>query len=223
MSDTPPSPPQDDAVARAKARAEAAAVRRRWITLGEVLGVAAVLISGLTLWNSWSDRRESKAEQATAAQRASARAATLVLVAADGGERTLTLKPATGEQSVQSQTILFPTGLGIPPAETTGEPRIEVGWFEHALKKAREKAQLPDDSRGDDRLPVAIVTRFLADGEPHQDVALYDVGYTIAGGFLSGHSINLRGISLVTKVRRDAAQARVDARWKKLLPPAPAR
>jgi predicted negative regulator of RcsB-dependent stress response len=35
---------------------EAAAIRRRWITLGEILAVIAVLISGLTLWNSYSDR-----------------------------------------------------------------------------------------------------------------------------------------------------------------------
>ena len=31
---------------------EAARARRRWLTLAEILGVAAVLISGLTLWNS---------------------------------------------------------------------------------------------------------------------------------------------------------------------------
>ncbi len=33
--------------------AEAAAIRRRWINLGEVLAVIAVLISALTLWNSY--------------------------------------------------------------------------------------------------------------------------------------------------------------------------
>ena len=36
--------------------AEAAAIRRRWITLGEVLAVAAVLISALTFWNSYQER-----------------------------------------------------------------------------------------------------------------------------------------------------------------------
>lgn len=210
----------DEAESRAKDRAEAAKVRRRWITLGEVLGVAAVLISGLTLWNNWNDRRETKAEKAATEQRASAKVAKLALVAADGGKQTLALRPATAEQSVQSQTILFPTSLGVSPAATTGEPRIEGGWFEHALVKAREAADLPDNSRGDERLPVAIVTQYLADGDPHEDVALYDIGYTISGKFLGGHSVTLRGISLVAKVKRNHAQARLDARWKTLLPAA---
>ncbi|GAA0740787.1 hypothetical protein CA233_13660 [Sphingomonas sp. ABOLD] len=211
---------KDDSENRAKDRAEAAKVRKRWITLGEVLGVAAVLISGLTLWNNWSDRRETKAEKAATEQRASAKVAKLVLVAADGGKQTLALKPAAAEQSVQSQTILFPSALAVSPAATTGEPRIEGGWFEHALVKAREAAGLADNSRGDERLPVVIVTQYLADGDPHEDVALYDVGYTISGKFLGGHSVTLRGISLVAKVKRDHAQARLDARWKTLLPPA---
>lgn len=210
----------EEAESRAKDRAEAAKLRRRWITLGEVLGVAAVLISGLTLWNNWSDRRETKAEKAATEQRASAKVAKLVLVAADGGKQTLTLKPAAPEQSVQSQTILFPTPLGVSPAATTGEPRIEGGWFEHALVKAREAAGLPDNSRGDERLPVVIVTQFLADGDPHEDVALYDVGYTITGNFIAGHSVTLRGISLVAKVKRGQAQAKLDARWKTPLPAA---
>jgi hypothetical protein len=51
-------------------------------------------------------------------------------------------------------------------------------------------------------------------------VALYDLGYTISGKFLAGHSISLRGISLVAKVKRGQAQARLDARWKALLPAA---
>lgn len=210
----------DDAESRARDRADAAKVRLRWITLGEVLGVAAVLISGLTLWNSWSDRRETKAEKAATEQRASARVAKLVLVAADGGKQVLALKPAAAEQSVQSQSILFPTALGVSPAATTGESRIEVGWFDHALVKAREAVGLPDNSRGDERLPVVIVTQFLADGDPHEDVALYDVGYTISGKFLGGHSVILRGISLVAKVKRGQAQAKLDARWKTLRPSA---
>ncbi|HEX8061853.1 MAG TPA: hypothetical protein VF535_01415 [Allosphingosinicella sp.] len=33
-------------------RREAAAIRRRWITLGEILAVIGVLISALALWSS---------------------------------------------------------------------------------------------------------------------------------------------------------------------------
>jgi hypothetical protein len=208
-----------DTKAKAEARAtEAAAIRRRWITLGEIVGVLAVLISGLTLWNSWSERRETEVAKSVDAERSSAKAAALLLVAERSGKSALTLKPASADQSVQSQQILFPTALGAPPAETTGEPRIEAEWFERQLVRAREAAHLPDNSRGDERLPVAIITRFLVDGAAHEDVALYDIGFTITGRLVSGHSLALRGLSLVSRVKKGSAQAKLDARWKSLLP-----
>jgi hypothetical protein len=218
MSDNPPGR-ESRAQARADAKdvraAEAAAIRRRWITLGELLAVVALCISALTLWNSWSERREREAVKHADAQQASTRAATLVLTAANSGEHTLILRPESGGQSVQSQKISFPTALGAAPAETTGEPRIEAVWFEHALKQARGRARMPDDSRGDERLPVVISTRFLVDGEPHEDVALYDIGYSISGHWLGGHSLALHGVSLVSRVKSGSAQARLDARWNK--------
>jgi hypothetical protein len=197
--------------------AEAAAIRRRWVTLGEALAVIAVVISALTLWNNWSERNESEAAKSAAMQRVSVRATTLLLIASPAGERELVLKPASAGQSVQSQTLSFPTPLRAAPAETTGEPRIEAEWFERALTNAREKAGLPDDSRGDERLPVAITTRFVVDGEAHEDVALYDIGYTISGRLLGGHNVTLRGLSFVSRVKSGQAQAMVDARWAKLL------
>ena len=223
--DTPrpesPSQPKAGAKVEAKAEAraaEAAAIRRRWITLGEVLAVVAVVISALTLWNNWSERSDSDAVKQADARRASTRAATLVLVASGSGSQTLILKPASPEQSVQSQTVVFPTALGVAPAETTGEPRIEAKWFERELEKARSAAKLPDDSRGDERLPVVIRTRFLVDGDVHEDAALYDIGYSISGHWLSGHSVTLRGVSLVSRGKGAVAQAGLDARWAKVLP-----
>lgn len=193
-------------------------MRRRWITLAEVLTVIAVSISALTLWNSWSERRDTEAARQDEARQASTRAQTLVLTAATTSDDALTLKPAAEEQSVQSQRIAFPTALGLSPASTTGEPRVEAGWFGRALIAAREKAGMPDESRGDERLPVTITTRFLVDGKPHDDVAIYDVGYSITGRWLSGHNLKLRGISLVSRVRSDQAQSTLDARWRKFLP-----
>jgi hypothetical protein len=214
LSDEPSQP-----ATKAEQRAEqAAAIRRRWITLGEGLAVIAVVISGLTLWNNWSERHDSEAVKTADAQRASTRAATLVLLADGSDGRKLALKPASPDQTVQSQTIAFPTALGVTPAQTTGEPRIEAEWFEQALKKAREAAKLPDDSRGDERLPVAVTTRFLVDGQPHDDVALYDIGYSITGRWLGGHSVTLRGVSLASRVKAGAAQKALDTRWAALLP-----
>jgi len=211
-----PGTPANDMRAEARA-AEAAAIRRRWITLGEALAVLAVVISALTLWNNWSERKDSETSRQAELRRTSARAATLLLTATRSGDHRLVLSPSGAGQSVQSQTITFPTALGAAPAETTGEPRIEAAWFESALKSARGKAGLPGDSRGDERLPVAIATRYLVDGEAHEDLALYDIGYTISGHWLGGHDIALRGLSLVARVKGRGAQAMVDARWARMI------
>lgn len=196
-----------------EAQKEAAKIRRRWITLGELLAVAAVLISALTLYLNWADKKDERAQQAAEGSKASARAARLVLNAQADGDSRLALKPTDPDQVVQSQTVHFPKALGIAPVNTTGEPRIEAGWFEDALKKARNAAKLPDDSIGDEKLPVTIVTQFVVNGDTHQDMAIYDIGYGIAGKWLSGHHLTLRGLSLVSHAQEASAQAQIDARW----------
>ncbi len=215
MSETPQTetPPETPKETRA---AEAAAIRRRWITLGEILAVLAVSISALTLYLNWADKQDERADKAAESRKASSRAAVLVLNAESVKDDRIVLKTTDPDQVVQSQTILFPRALGIAPVDTTGDPRIEADWFGDALKTARAKAKLPDDSVGDERLPVAITTRFVVDGETHDNVALYDIGYGIAGRWIAGHSLALRGLSRVELLKADSAQARVDARWTRL-------
>lgn len=206
MTDTPDTPTEQRA-------AEAAAIRRRWITLGEMLALLAVSISGLTLYLNWSDKQDERAEKAIASRQASVRAAKLVLNARADGDDRLLLTPAAADQIVQSQTFLFPTALDIAPVSTTGEARIEARWFDNALKRARDKAKLPDNSVGDERLPVFVTTRFVVNGEAREDRAIYDIGYGISGRWLSGHDVTLRGLSLVTRETGKSPATRVDARW----------
>ena len=206
MTDTPDTPTEQRA-------AEAAAIRRRWITLGEMLALLAVSISGLTLYLNWSDKQDERAEKAIASRQASVRAAKLIINARADGDDRLILSPAAADQIVQSQTFVFPTALDIAPVSTTGEARIEARWFDNALKRARDKAKLPDNSVGDEKLPVFITTRFVVNGETHEDRAIYDIGYGISGRWLSGHDVALRGLSLVTRETGKSLAPRVDARW----------
>lgn len=214
MSDGDP-PPAAETPAQV---AEAAAIRRRWITLGEVLAVAAVLISGLTLWNSYSERSSAEADRHRAEERAEREAETLLLQAVPGGNgRRLTLSPVRDDQTIQSQTIMFPSALGLKPVETTGESRIEGEWFDDALKKARRPAR-KETGAGDYRLLVAISTRFLGDGAVHSVSAIYDIGYVLEERFLQGAAVRLRGLSIVGQTSAEDAQARVDALWTKRQP-----
>lgn len=194
---------------------EAAERRRRlrWLTLAEILGVSALVISGLTLWNNYSERRHSEETHSAESRAASIKARSLVLrssVEKDGDRLAL---GATGSQVIQGQTIAFPKALGLDPVDST-DPRIEASWFEDGLKKARRAAGEAEKPRGDARVPVAITTRFTVDGEVAEDVTLYDVGYGLSSSFLGGTSLKLRGISLIGRSPPEMAGARLDALWK---------
>lgn len=191
--------------------AEAAAIRRRWITLGEILAVIAVLISGLTLWNSYQERSSSEADRAAEKKQQAAKSQTLVL-RGDGGRKKMILTALDPGHAVQSQTIRFPSALGLNPVEDLVEPRIEAGWIREAAGKARKAGA---DRRAEDRrMPVAITSRFVSGGQTYTDAAIYDVGYRREGNLLGGAEIDLLGLSLVERVAPGAAQARLDALWK---------
>lgn len=192
---------------------EAAAIRRRWITLGELLAVAAVVISGLTFWNSYRERSGAEAERAADARekqaekgREAAKAQILMLKASGSGKR-LSLAALDADQAIQSQTLLFPSALARKPIDMV-DPRIEAGWVEDAAKKAGKQAK----GAGDARLPVAITTRFIAGGETHSDSAIYDIGYRLDEGLLDT-DVELLGLSLVRRVKSPQAQRSLDELW----------
>jgi hypothetical protein len=189
--------------------AEAAAIRRRWMTLGEVLAVAAVVISGLTFWNSYQERSSSEAERAAEKQAKSEKAQTLILSAKVDG-RNLSLAARDPEQAIQGQTLAFPSSLGVKAIDTV-DPRIEAGWIERAANKIRQDAK---SGSGDARLPVAITTRFVSGGETYTDTAIYDVGYRIDEGLLDT-DVDLLGLSLVERGTAKNVQQKLDSLWKR--------
>ena len=195
-------------------RAEAARVRRRWINLGELVAILALVISGLTLWNSYRERTNAEAEHAQASQQSAKKATTLILKAtADKEGRTLALAPHADEQAIQSQTIYFPAKLGISPAETSSDARIEKRWFDGALVSARKDAGV-EAAPGDARLPVLIETHYLTDGDAHVDRAIYELGYVTSHSLIGGTEVHLRGLSRTGAVKSvDAGQKQIDAIW----------
>ncbi|MBV9842215.1 MAG: hypothetical protein JOY99_11930 [Sphingomonadaceae bacterium] len=193
-------------------RQEAAAIRKRWINLGELLAIAAVIISALTLWNSYKERSNAESDRSVEARKADTRAHRLVLkasVAANGAR--VDLAPSDADQVLQGQTLLFPSSLTLSPIETTGDARIEAGWFADAVKKARDKDATK--AVGDLRLPVAITTRYLAGDATLSDTAIYEIGYTLEGHFLGGTAVKLKGLSVARHISAKDAQRAVDAAW----------
>lgn len=192
--------------------AEAAAIRRRWITLGEIVAVLAVVISGLTFWNSYQERQTAEADRAAQKQEARTKKQLLVLRATperDG--KRLRLAAASEEQLIQKQVLRFPTELGAAPIETVSDPRVEARWIEAAARKAAEaKVRL---GSGDRRLPVAITTSFVSGGETESATALYDVAYKSESSLLGGTDVELKGLSLMARTEEKNAQRRLDGAW----------
>lgn len=184
-----------------------AATRRRWITLAEAVAVAGVLIAALTLYLSWSDRREERAAQAASARQEMRKASVITLRAtrARDGER---LALADSAHPVDSIDVAFPAALGVPSQDGLVEPAIEARWIEDALLALNKR----DKARG--RLPVLITSTFW-EGETRRTAgAIYDVAWKADGG-LFGRSLKLEGMALR---ERGGNQSRLDAIWRRVAP-----
>lgn len=206
MTNTPTEP------APAETTAEAVAIRRRWVSLGEAVAVAGVIIGALTLWNSFEERRDAREiraeERATAreAARAAARRTGLIATGADG--RTITFKGV--DCALQSTEVRFPKALGVPPQETVTVHAIEAGWFSRPLLKLTDGG--PDRRQG--RLPVLIDSLCTGPDGNRRETAIYDIAWRIEPQ-LFGRAIKLRGMTMREAAASNGGQARLDALWTK--------
>jgi len=186
--------------------------KRRWISIGETVGILALLISAISLWDSHQDRAETRA---SAAQVKPVKVPPLVLTAtADAEGEVLRLASPNSDRVIQTQTIVFPKALDVDSVDTVGNPRIEAEWFASALRDA-----LGDD-RTKGRLAVGIVTRFTDNGTEREDTAIYDIGHGWRSRLLQRDAPVLEGITLVARSPKDL-QAALDSRWRKRHPAKP--
>lgn len=193
-------------------RREAAATRRRWVTLAEVVAVAGVLIAALTLWTNWSEHRADEADK-IAAQSSAARERSRIELSAivqDGGD-TLLLKDA--RHDLQDVTITFPRALGVSPQRPPAEPVIDASWFSAPLLKLTDGGS--DDRAG--RLPVLVSARYFDGDTTRSASGIYDVIWKTEGRMLRGRALKLEGL----RVRqRGGDQAKLDAIWAREKPAA---
>ena len=187
--------------------------KRRWVTFGELIGVGALLIAGLGYWDSHRERTAEKHAETAAERRAAARSAFLLRGRPSADGATLRLEPAIGDQVIQSQTVLFPTEVRADPVRTTGDSRLERGWFEAGVLAARRRTHDRGDTAGDRRAPVTVETVYLSDGETRTDRALYDIGYTVRGRLIGGDHIALEGVSLVRRMPSGDLRGALDGLW----------
>jgi hypothetical protein len=197
--------------------------RLRFLTVAELVGIAALAVAALGYWDSHRERtmteheRAAEARERQAEAKAGALKQTFLMTGApeSNGER-LRLATVHAEQVIQTQTVSFPSEIRHDAVETTGNPRIETGWFEGDLDRAL-KAR--NDKRHQGRLPVGVATSFIEDGQPKTDQAIYWIGYSTHSRVLRSDKVEMEGLSLARRGVPGDLQAAVDALWTHQNPP----
>jgi hypothetical protein len=213
MNDDPVDPGSPaPAATPTQASAEAVAIRRRWVSLGEAVAVAGVIIGGLTLWNSFEERRDAReirAEERAAAKEAAAAALRRSgLIATEAKNGKIAFKGV--DCALQSTDIRFPKALGIAPQGTVTVHEIDSVWFARSLLKLTDGG--PDRRQG--RLPILIDSLCTGPEGNRQESAIYDIAWRIEPQLL-GRSLKLRGMVMRQRVTRNSGQATLDALWTK--------
>lgn len=188
-------------------KAEARAIRRRWISIGEAVAVAGVIIAGLTFWSGWQDRRDAAADKAAVRAEEAAQRQRVPLTTAAVDARGVELR-APADCPLASTDIRFPSALGVGEQTTVATHRIEAAWLEKPMLKLTDGGA----DRRDGRIPVLITATCTADVGDRSETAIYDLLWrTEPGGLVGGRSFALRGL-----VRRQSGgdQRRLDALWK---------
>ena len=204
------TPPSAETVAQAAVdRAEAAATRRRWVSLAELVGVAGMIIAALGLWINWSDRRaEDSAKQVEKATEAKVR--TLVILKASGDGKSLKLSDPSHD--IQDINVQFPKALGVA-TKSNIDPAIDADWVSDTLLKLTDGGK--DERTG--RLPLLITASYWdADVERH-DTAIYDVVWKTEARILRGRALRLESLKLR---ERTSSAARLEAIWAQEKPKA---
>jgi hypothetical protein len=162
-----------------------ARTRRRWINFGELVAVAALIVSGLGVWISWkSTGAENKPTRIV--EQKQAIPLTLRGTAQDGG-RELAIAPVEQSHALESLRITLPGGTAV---DTGSDGRLSAGDVNDALRK-RDK-----DLKGSHSVPVRIDASYVEMGADRKGGGNYVLRYRWEGGGLfGGHSLRLTGLS----------------------------
>jgi hypothetical protein len=159
--------------------------RRRWITVGEVIALAALIVSAAGVWIAWKSSSEDKTTRVVE-QRSSVPLALRGSVDSDGS--TLTIVPADPSHALESLTV---TIKGAAPIDVGSDGRLTASDVEGALKD-REK-----EPKGlTQAVSVKIAARYVEAGADRRGGGTYVLRYKWEGGGLfGGRSLRLVGLS----------------------------
>jgi hypothetical protein len=159
--------------------------RRRWITLGELIALAALIVSALGLWISWKNNGEDKPTRIVE-QRPSI-PLTLRAKREDDGTR-LEISPVEPSHALESLRVTLP---GASTIEVGSDGELDARDVESALKGHEND---PKDRTLS--IPIRIDARYVEAGKDRRGGGSYTLRYMWKGGGLfGGRSLHLVGLS----------------------------
>jgi hypothetical protein len=158
--------------------------RRRWVSLGEIIALGALIVSALGLWITWKSGNQDKTTRVV--EQRQAIPLTLRGKVEDDGS-ALDISPVEASHALESLTL---TIAGTSPIEVGSDGRLSAGDLESALKK-REA-----EPKGAHSVPVQISARYVEMGKDRTATDRYTLRYRWEGGGLfGGRSLKVTGLS----------------------------
>jgi hypothetical protein len=155
--------------------------RRRWVTLGEIIALLALVVSAAGLWLTWRSSGDDKPTRVV--EQKQAIPLTLRGKATDEG-RSLTIEPVESSHALESLTL---TIKGAPPIEVGSDGQLSASDLESALKNREE-------AKGPHSVPVRIAARYVEMGKDRTGGGTYVLRYRWeGGGIFGGRSLKLTG------------------------------
>ena len=156
--------------------------RRRWIALGEVIAIAALIVSAIGVWIAW---KSSSNDQPTRVveQRQPIPLTLRGTVERDG--RVLVIAPVEQSHALESLTLTIP---GAHPVELGSDGNLDADTVAPKVNK--------DEAKGAHSVAVSIKARYVEMGKDRTATGKYVLRYEIeGGGLLGGRSLRLNGLS----------------------------
>jgi len=159
--------------------------RRRRIALGELIALAALIVSAAGVWIAWKSTSEDKPTRVVEQRSAIPLA---LRGTADGDGRTLTIMPADPSHALESLKV---TIKGASPIEIGSDGRLSAGDVESALKGREKEAKDITHS-----VSARIDARYVEAGAERRGGGSYVIRYRWEGGGLfGGRSLRLVSLS----------------------------
>lgn len=160
--------------------------RLRWVTLGEAVAVAALILSALGLWNSWRNDQDNPVPERVVEKRSRVPLALRGLAGDEG--RVLVISAVEPGHALDSLTVSI--AGSDKPVSLGSDGRLQSRDVEQALG---EQAKRGD---GVQRAPIRIDARYVEAGEDRRGGGNYMLTYRWKdGGLLGGRSVRLERLS----------------------------